>query len=225
MSFRYYLYISDSKVDMLLGQIDPAFKDRRTSEFSMSLRLFGARRSTESSVGDERTARLERVVRHLEEHGVLGAVDEPEQFFWGLMPMRWGPFAGDPRSSLIYFGGRSEGTIVGLGGSSGHMLGSASQPDRLLSPSLMPSLLRGLSADPEIAALFDDRAEGADAHEADRNALRAVHLANTLLSGPLQNAEFVAKRLLHGPSPYPEHDPRDGMSVLLGSPLYVALVD
>jgi hypothetical protein len=47
-----------------------------------------------------------------------------------------------------------------------------------------------------------------------------VHRANEAMPGPDQNLEFVAKRLLHGPSPT-----SPGVDVLLGSPLYVALVD
>ncbi len=225
MSFRYYLYISHSKVDMLLPQIDPAFTRKRTSELNLSLKIFGAKRGTESSVGGERTARLERVVRHLQDHGDLGSVDEPGQFFRGFLPIQWGPFAADAGSSLVYFGGSTERTIVGLGGSSAHVLGSALDPprDRVLAHSLMPSLLEGLTVDPEIRLLFG--ASGCGPEEADRTALQAVHLAHANLRGPAQNAEFVAKRLLHGPSPYPDRDPYEGMSVLLGSPVYVALVD
>ena len=44
--------------------------------------------------------------------------------------------------------------------------------------------------------------------------------ANEAMPGPDQNLEFVAKRLLHGPSPT-----TDGVTVLLGTPLYVAQVD
>ncbi len=225
MSFRYYLYISDSKVDMLLPQIDPAFTRKRTSELNLSLKIFGAKRGTESSVGAERTARLERVVRHLQDHGDLGSVDEPGQFFWGLLPLRWGPFDADP--SLVYFGGRTDRTIIGLGGSISHVVGSALDPPhgRILRYSLTPWLLNGLAADPEIKTLFEAADREPEHEQADRTALRAVQLADANLRGPAQNVEFVAKRLLHGPSPYPERDPHDGMSVLLGSPLYVAHVD
>jgi hypothetical protein len=37
--------------------------------------------------------------------------------------------------------------------------------------------------------------------------------------------EFVARRMLSGPSPYPELDGRPDVQVLLGSPLFVALAD
>jgi hypothetical protein len=62
-------------------------------------------------------------VRYLEERGDLGTVDEPGQFFQGLMPLRTGPFPAEP--TLAHFGGRAGRTVVGLGGSGNHFLGAA----------------------------------------------------------------------------------------------------
>ncbi|MEV2214967.1 SAVMC3_10250 family protein [Streptomyces sp. NPDC050997] len=227
MSFRFYLYVSDTKVDMLLQQIDPAFTRKRTSEVSVGLKVVGAKRGTEVSEGTDPITRLERVVRHLDEVGDVGTVDEPGQFFRGLMDMRWGPFATGAGSSLVYFGGRTERTVLGLGGSSRHVLGSPlSAPDgdnAVLARSLMPSLLDGLAEHPEIEELFEDAGQA----PLDPNLvpLRAVQRATTLLRAPAQKVEFLAKRLLHGPIPSSESGSHDGMTVLLGSPLYVALVD
>src|SRR5919202_560301 len=97
MTFKYYLYVSDAKVDMMLSQIDPSFRRKRTVEWSLNFKLFGARRGTESEIGDNRFARLETVVQYLERFGDLGTVDQPGQFFRGLLPMRWGPLE-DPSS-------------------------------------------------------------------------------------------------------------------------------
>ncbi|WP_416351752.1 DUF7019 family protein [Streptomyces rochei] len=47
-----------------------------------------------------------------------------------------------------------------------------------------------------------------------------VERAVARLRWPAQNVEFVAKRLLHGESP-----DGTGTSVLLGTPLYAAVVD
>lgn len=215
LSFQYYLYVSDSKVDMLLAQMDPAFTRKRTTEVSLNLKLFGGKRATETSAGGERTAKLQRVVRYLEEHGDLGTVDEPGQFFWGLLPMSWGPFPAEP--TLAYFGGSTGRTVVGLGGSGHHILGGGPAPAGV-PRSVLPSMLAGLRADPGIGALTE-----AIKHEADgahKGALAAVQRANEAMPGPEQNLEFVAKRLLDGPSPT-----ADGGHVVLGTPLYVALVD
>ncbi|GAB3934293.1 hypothetical protein GCM10027614_07040 [Micromonospora vulcania] len=127
--------------------------------------------------------------------------------------------------SLVYFAGRTEDTIVGLGGSTFHVIGASPPPEPAaygFASSTMPALLAGLvdpddaDSDPRVAQLPE---------AADAEALASVHQAGTRLRGPAQNVEFLAKRLLSGPSPYPELDGRPGMSVLLGSPLYVALVD
>ncbi|MGW5642837.1 DUF7019 family protein [Saccharopolyspora sp. NPDC003752] len=64
-----------------------------------------------------------------------------------------------------------------------------------------------------------------DEDTAPTSALASAHMANWLMCGDQQEVEFLAERLMHGPSPYPELDVHDGMAVLLGSPLFVALAD
>lgn len=205
MSFRYYLYISESKVDMLLAQIDPGMSRQRSAETGVNLKVFSARRTSESPTGAARTERLQRVVRHLEDHGDLGSVDDPGQFFWGLLPMRWGPFRSQT-SSLVYFGGTTENTVVGLGGSSHHVLGSP--PIAADLPGLAGSMT---------PAMLDEISHGVLDPAEDDDALGAVREATLESRGPTQNVEFVAKRLLHGVV--------EGQAVLLGTPLYVAMVD
>lgn len=216
MSLRYYVYISDAKVDMLLPQVDAGFSRRRTTEVGFGLKFVNARRSVEA-VASDRVARLERVVRHLDDFGDVGTVDEPGQYFRGRLPMHWGPLSpgGTP---LVYFGGHAERTIVGLGGARAHVLGTpasaSAEQDQAFAPSTMPGMLAGLAA------------VGTPGEEAvPPGALASVHLANRVLRGTGQEVEFLAKRLLHGPSPYPELDARDGVTVLLGGPLFVALAD
>lgn len=217
MSFSYYVYVSDSKIDMLLPQIDPGFGAKRKAELGVSLKVLTAKRTVETPAND-RIARLETVVRHLRDHGDLGSVDEPGQFFWGLLPMRWGPFPADGESPLVFFGGRTERTVVGLGGSLRHVLGTV--PDATahsVGRSMMPSLLDGLGISSDLEDEYVADAVDTDLDRADRAALARVQDVVTSLRWPAQNVEFVAKRLLHGDGP-------DGQ-VLLGSPVYVALVD
>jgi len=216
---RYYLYISDAKVDMLLAQIDPAFGRRSTTEVGLSVKLFNVRRNVEAAPPD-RTAKLERVLRHLEERGEIGSTDDPGPYFRGSLPMQWGPMQGANGGSLVYFGGRSGQTILGLGGAGSHVLGSGGPQAQEFAPSSVPTLLAGL------ASAFADGGDGMPAESpAEQSPLAWVHTAGRLLRGPRQPVEFVARRLLTGPSPYPELDARPGMKVLLGSPLYVALAD
>lgn len=220
VSFDYFVYISDSKVDMLLQQIDPSTTRGRTFEVSIDLKVLKGSWGSGSIAGAERTARLQQVVRYLTEHGDVGSVDEPGQFFWGMLPLRWGPMVGADGWSLVYFGGRTEQTVVGLGGSRSHVFGATVGSDRdpPITRSLLPSLLEGIMKAPEIGPLLigEDQNRQDDDHEGDAEALDAVWRMAARLRGPAQNMEFVAKRLLHG-----RHR---GERVVLGSPLYVALV-
>ncbi|GAA3811026.1 DUF7019 family protein [Streptomyces phyllanthi] len=212
MSVRYYLYVSDAKVDMMLAQIDPAYARKRVTEFSIGLTVAGAKRTVEA-VGPDRFTRLERVLRHLEDHADLGTVDEPGQYVHGVLPMQWSVI-GD--GDTVYFGGRTERTVVGLGGSAGHVLGTVAgepPPQTRLSASVPPVLLDRLAAPAQQDGTGDP------------DALATVVQANGVLRGPAQTVEFVAKRMLYGPCPYPELQRGGDMAVLLGSPLYVALVD
>lgn len=216
MSARYYLYVSDSKVDMLLQQVDPGFARKRTTEVGVNLTFVSAKRAVEAGAAD-RLVRLQRLVHHLDDHYDVGTVDEPGQYFRGRMPMRWGPLPSGQKS-LVYFGGSTERTIVGLGGASAHVWGTPAptpaEQGQVFAPSTTPGLLAGLG--PAVAAHGD---------EVPANALGLVHLANRQMRGAEQDVEFLAKRLLHGSSPYPELDAHDRTMVLLGSPLFVALAD
>jgi hypothetical protein len=220
VSFKYYLYISDAKIDMLLSQIDPGPLRKLATELGIDLKLISVKRVSEPSASDRRTAQLELVVQHLLKFGDVGSVAEPGQFFTGLLPMRWGPFPAESSSSLVFFGGRVEGTTVGLGGSVNHLLGSI--PDAKqhgITVSHMPPMLDALGVNADLEDEYVADAVDADLGRGDGTALATVHNAVISMRWPAQNVEFVAKRLLHG------DDPRSGQPVLLGSPLYVALVD
>lgn len=229
MTPRYYLYISDSKVDMLLPQIRRRSGGKRTTEIDADIKVLAVKRTVESR-DEGRIARLDRVVAYLRKHGELGTVDDPREYFQGRLPMRWGPFPGDGSSTLVLFGGETPRTLVGLGGSGRHLIGSLSNSAGGVgvSSSSMPSILDTLDAasEAEDVAIVAAAGVGRDARvREDRAGLVTVHRGVRRLPGPPQEIEFIAKRLLHGPSPFPESDPSKEMSVLLGSPIYAALVN
>lgn len=130
---------------------------------------------------------------------------------FGVLPMQWGPVG---NSGTVYFGGRSDRTIVGLGGSTGHAGAQQGEnPARhQMSGSMTPMMLAQLGALAVGDTVLPD-------------ALTTVVQANAVLRGPVQNVESLAKRLVCGPCPYPELYPAGDMTVLLGSPLYVALAE
>lgn len=128
--------------------------------------------------------------------------------------MRWGPL--NSNSELVYFGGSTEHTAVELGGASGHVLGvlAPAEHPKLFAPSTLPGILSGVTA-----------AMAAGEEPAPVSALATIYNVSMRMFGAKQEVEFLAKRLLHGPNPYPRIDAHNRMMVLLGTPLFVALAD
>jgi hypothetical protein len=171
---KYYVYISDSKVNMLYAQGGPGTVARRDS-----------------------IAKLDALLADLARGGRIGTIDEPKEYFAGAMPMRWGPcaFPSVPQltpSPLVYFGGATETTVVGLGGSAKHVIGAVG--------SAMPGAHSCLPY--FILQLRKELGESLPLSLEDENqSLMAVYEATMRGKGPSQELEFVAKRLAYGPCP------------------------
>src|SRR5713226_682358 len=127
---------------MLLSQINSEQKTRIESELKIDLKLFSASRKTVLDNDKDRNTKLEAVVTFIRDYGNLGTVDEPDEYLEDSLFVRWGPFGprtGEP-SPLVYFGGQTSKTIVGLGGSARHVLGNTGQ-STAFSASATPYLL------------------------------------------------------------------------------------
>ena len=193
---KYYLYISDSKLNMLYAQRGPGTDAHL------------------DSIG-----KLCAVLADLARAGRIGTVDEPKEYFAGAMPMRWGPcaFPAVPQltpSPLVYFGGNTEKTIVGLGGSATHVMGEVGSGKTGLHSCLPYFIMQlrqelGESLPADIPSEFGDPS------------LIAVFMATTYGKGPSQELEFVAKRLAYGPLPSKFGPTKK--NILVGTPLYVAM--
>jgi Family of unknown function (DUF7019) len=169
--------------------------------------------------------KLEAALARLARAGRIGTIDEPKEYFAGDIPMRWGPcvfpFVPDlTPSPLVYFGGATETTIVGLGGSAKHVIGevgSATAGAHSCLPSFIFRLRFELGETLPLDLKFMDD---------DQSTLMAVHQATMHARGPSQKLEFVAKRLAYEPLPtlyFPKREPDDKEKVLVGTPLYVAV--
>ncbi|WP_031094530.1 MULTISPECIES: DUF7019 family protein [unclassified Streptomyces] len=215
MSLHHCLCISDTKADMLLPQIGADFDRKHATDVGADLKFVSVKRSVESATAN-RVTPLERVPRCLDGSGDVVTVDVPGPYVRGRLPMRWEPSA-TGRASLVHFGGSTGRSPVGLGGASGHVPGAPAAAvtagtDPVFAPSTTPGLLSGLAT-----ALADDSAT------VPPDALASVHLVNP--RGVEEQMESLERCLSHGPSPNPELDAHEGMTVLPGSPLLVALSD
>jgi hypothetical protein len=195
---KYYVYVSKSKISMLYPQVGPDTVTRGDSN-----------------------AKLDAVLADLARAGRIGAIDEPKEYFAGAMPMRWGPCAFPYRptpSPLVYFGGATETTVVGLGGSAKHVIGEIGSGKAGLH-SCLPYFILQLQKE------MGESLPVAFENDAPEQSLMAVYVATTRGKGPSQQLEFVAKRLAYGPFPakFISKENREIRNVLVGTPLYVAI--
>lgn len=93
-------------------------------EFKTDIKIFSASRKTEIDSEGSRIARLETVVEFLLEYGNVGMVDKPNGYIEDTLPMRWGSYASTGEDTVIYFGGETPTTAIGLVGSINHVIGN-----------------------------------------------------------------------------------------------------
>jgi hypothetical protein len=151
-------------------------------------------------------------------------VDEPDEYIEDELPMRWGAYGWSSDPPLVYFGGTTDKTVLGLGGSAKHVIGNTGE-SHVHSHSATNNLISYLQKQlglPSHKKSGDFLMPGINECLMPGNneeiSLLAVYLATSQMDGPLQRVEFVAKRLLDGRI----HD--SSKSILLATPLYVAMV-
>lgn len=128
---KYYIYISDAKVNMLLAQIPHNIKKKVATEFKIDLKILSASHQSETEVEDSRYFKLATVCNFITDYGNVGTVAEPSDYIADTIDMRWGPF-GDKepvKAPLVYFGGVAGDTVIGLGGSMNHVIGAPGESD------------------------------------------------------------------------------------------------
>jgi len=236
---KYFIYVSDQKVDMLYAQISNTARRTLQAEFDQSSR------SSESSGQEaDRYSKLRVVAGYIDRTFDVGTVDDPRSYFRGVHDMRWGPYGHSEGAfmnkyeldaKIVYFGGSTEQTHFGLGGGLHHVIGNERGNTEVRFHSSTPYLVSVLVDELRMSGANDERwwhvhkwmtrIEHRSADEDEVKALIAVMNANST-RGPRQRLEFLAKTLLHRSIRTPIGDPNaTEQLVLLGSPIYVALAD
>jgi len=168
---------------------------------------------------ETRYSKLKVVLSYIENHGDVGTIDAPGSYFKGTLPMAWGPL-GASEGDIVYFGGSTDRTVVGLGGSMSHIIGTHKGAEQaILMGSALPDLVSVLTSTPAIGRLLGRSADPASM------ALLGGVTALAEMKGPKQPVEFLAKTLLHGPVPERKRPAGENAPtyVVLGTPMYVAL--
>lgn len=214
---KHLLYLSPSKIDALYNQLDSSRVATIAKKLTINLKVLQAELSSRPAP-ETVFHRLKIVLAYLEEHDYIGSISNPGGYFAARLPMRWAPYGDQPEDTgLVWFGAVEDGTALGLGGSSHNMTGEiGTSPAHSASATF--AMVRILEA--ELSKTHHGPLDLWDPHldRWEETALVAIELASGWMHGPLQDVEFVAKRLLWGSG-------RDTDHVLLGTPLYVAMAD
>ncbi len=209
---KFYVYVSDTKVDMLYGQIPPPIRAGIATELKLDLKLISVNLS-KSTPETTRYSKLQLVSTFIENNEEIGTVDNPRTYFREVMSMRWGPLGEE--DAMVYFGGVTDQTIVGLGGSLKHVIGAPGPTDiehgtygfPVSWPQPMLNALRNVTRTTKSISGVSD--------------MEIIAYTTTRLEGPIQKFEFLATRLQEGAY----HMFGNQSKVLLGSPIYVAIAE
>lgn len=217
---RYYLYISDAKVDMLLPQVPGVLKKKVASELGFDINILAGKISNERETLDTRVARLQAVEAFLLETVDPGTPDRPASWISGELPVR----TVDIGEGAVLFVSETASWILALGGSSHHLVGNIRSEKAISGYSFAPHLadrLRYLAekkpnflleqSEESLGNSLSGKSQGFEAWtdliwDTCRN-----------LQGPSQMISFLAKRL--GSNIIAEK------SITLASPLYVSLAE
>lgn len=205
---KYYLYVSDTKVEMLYAQIPKGIRDRIVGELKLDLKVLSV--SLKQAPDEEtRYSKLQVVCDYLDREGV-GTLDAPAGFFRGILPMSWGEFRFDWHTGPVdvaFFTGQSGAVMVGLGGSTKHLVVNAASAGQLMgATSGTPILMEFLASSSE--RLQGEQSLGSH-WWAEEIAAQCRHPRT-----PPEPMEFMARLLAQ--------ENADGARVLLATPIYVA---
>lgn len=211
---RYYVYISDSKLEMLYEQVPAGKREEIAGELSINLGLISTKFSSEK-VKNARHQKIEIVQKYLGKR--VGCLDKKASYVHGKATVAWGPFGDYPE--VVYFGGYSDGWHIGLVGSYSNCVGAkgVSSPAGY---SLSWYLIDLLSRRKCLPPLGYRRISNFSPKEITEAACRGVVEANTCSIRPSVEIEFLARTIVY----HPEAEGIPG-PVYIGSPIYVSECD
>lgn len=229
MPIKYFIYISDAKLDMIFDQIPKKLRNELAAKLKVDLKFFSAS-VTQQPPEKTRIHKLKLVTRFIRDTEHVGTVDAPDAFFFGKMPMRWGPYPTGFREysklGLVLFGATTHSTVLALGGSEKHVIGGPGDSPTN-SGSSTPYLLRALIEGLGIS--YDEIPHAA--RDVRRFTLETVTFGSILVAvenmkGLPQQVSFLARKLLSTRDfPGVKEEGHLYAEILLGTPIYVALED
>lgn len=214
---KYYLYVSYTKVDMLFNQISSKFSNilrQILIELRIDLKLLTLKINSQDK--ENRILRLKAIVRFLEKQNKVGNVDDPNEYIQDVIPMTWKIHPTHPNAVCFY--GKTEKSIIGLGGSLKHVIDQkkieTDSSGMSWNITFQKKLWDELNFNEPISSFFKNEEVGSSSFD-------AIYFARYEEETPNleHKLEFFAKRLA-----YRRQNSKE-KAIIMASPLYVALAD
>jgi hypothetical protein len=87
---RFYTYVSDAKVDMLMGQIDDGQLKKLAHEFALDLGVLKLSHKQERNPERNRFGKLEAVLRHIQANEWCASLDHEAPYISDTLFLNWG---------------------------------------------------------------------------------------------------------------------------------------
>jgi len=226
-ALKYYIYISDTKVDMLYAQIPKDLLSRIAAELEINLGIIKTKLS-EDVPEETRYSKLSIVLEYFQRYISVGSPANPNAYFHGILPVKWGPLyltsfktLSGEAPKIVCFSGESHDTQIHLTGSWHHVIGGGEKKAKDYGGSFASILFFGLLD--ELERIVDyERFQICRRSPEKIMTAEMSHFENFAYgwSGAYQTVEFLARRYYKG------FNSRSRLSnMVIGSPIYVALVD
>ncbi|MGI2906810.1 DUF7019 family protein [Tolypothrix sp. VBCCA 56010] len=202
---KYYVYLSDTKVNMLFPQLIGSLQEDKIDFHSIS---------------SDKYSKLNSIICKLNDEKMIGSLDDSLPYVGMKLRMKWGYLGWDDDSPITFWSCAFNDYVFALAGSKHHLLGqpaNGSASSCSLTGAIVYWLLNKFG-DPIDKIYGDSRNQHIDEDAINK----AIDIAATTMKGQDNNFEFVAKVLRRD---YLNKEPGGSKSklIILATPLYVSL--
>lgn len=219
---RYFTYISDAKVDLILGQVPQNFREKISAEIGFNLGLLSGKLSSETHTLENRVARLRVAEEYIRKTEKIGTASAPAKWIKGSLPM----FSVSVGEGCLLYIGEGASWVLALAGSATHLAGGAAPEAAPVPFSFLHNIAK------HVAGLTDKKPEWLDSipeqlhpdllaagvHEGVESWFKVICWCTKWRERSLsQQLSFLAKRLAD--------QPYGGRRIVLATPLYIEVMD
>jgi hypothetical protein len=220
---KYYIYVSESKIDMLYSQIVKSDAERREKSVGLDFKFVKGEYKTSRGIPSNNLTKLNAIIDNLAQQQLVGSIHEQKPYIRGCLKLKWSAYEPslDVRPPITFWGYISHRLALGLAGSPHHLLGK--QADGTTDPGSATSVIinwlwRSFSDPPPLEDLEDPR------EREDYIVAYTTFHAAKYSSGHRGLYEFIAK-VLHR-STWTRGIAKSKITeIILATPLYVAMVE